>query len=38
LNALCSEVAANTAAIRENNKQIIDDYFKDNAGYKNSEH
>ena len=35
---LCSEVSANTAAIIENNKQIVDENFADNQAYKNSAH
>lgn len=35
---LCSEVSANTAAILQNNKQIVDEHFKDNAAYKNSKY
>jgi hypothetical protein len=38
LGALCSELSANTAAILQNNKQIIDDNFKDNAAYENSKY
>ena len=35
---LCSEVSANTAAILQNNKQIVDEHFKDNAAYQNSKY
>ena len=38
LTTLCSEVSANTAAVLQNNKQLIDSNFTDNKEYQNSKH
>ena len=35
---LCSEVSANTAAVLQNNKQLIDSNFADNQEYQNSKY
>lgn len=35
---LCSEVSANTAAVLQNNKQLIDSNFADNKEYQNSKY
>lgn len=35
---LCSEVSANTAAVLQNNKQLIDSNFADNKEYENSKY
>lgn len=38
LQNLCAQVSANTAAILQNNKQLIDANFQDNKDYQNSNH
>lgn len=38
LATLCSEVSANTAAVLQNNKQLIDSNFADNKEYQNSKY
>ena len=38
LDKLCSEVSANTAAILQNNKEIVDSNFADNETYANSKY
>lgn len=35
---LCAEVSANTSAILQNNKELIDSDFENNKEYKNSQH
>lgn len=38
LEALCSEVSANTAAILQNNKELVDSNLADNENYQNSKY
>lgn len=38
LENLCSEVSTNTAAILQNNKELVNNNFQDNSIYKNSNH